>query len=160
DVSADSAGNSEILDYAQFILNSVLMRQVCDRVKILVTQRTNCFTVPTHLAGVRMGQSTNDSQKACFAAAVGSAEFDQLAGRYGEVQVFEQTPLSANASQVYHFQHIERSTIEIASNKRARQVIGSEWDDSRLYSACHGRVALRFQKDDRLEECSTHEFKG
>src|SRR6267378_6771100 len=88
------------------------MRDISDRSKIFLAERTDVLSIPTHFALGRLRQTAENAQQAGFAAAVSSPYFDQFTALCREVQIPEEPAITSNAPKTYDFQHYQFSTSE------------------------------------------------
>src|SRR5438105_7728273 len=78
-VAGDSARDEQVLHRAQLIFHTVLMSDVNNRREVLFAEAMYVGSIPTNFAFGRPRQTTDDAQQAGLAAAVGTANLDELA---------------------------------------------------------------------------------
>src|SRR5258708_892613 len=94
-VPCNAAGNTQILNWIQFVLYAILMGDVGDLRAILFTEAADIGSIPANFASSRRRQPADDSQQAGLAASVWTKRLEKAASRQIKAPLPKQPPYAA-----------------------------------------------------------------
>src|SRR5258707_7846491 len=97
-VPRNAAGNTQILDWIQFVLHAILMGDVGDLRAILFTVAADISSIPANVAGSRRHQPADDSQQAGLAASVWTKRLEKAASGQRKAQPAKQPAFAARTA--------------------------------------------------------------